>query len=64
MINKSSSSIRTHHIRINVYGRSGIEFISLRGKKNDGKFPKVKECVLIFSKWVITEIKLIYNLFY
>ena len=51
MINKRSSSIRTYYIRIKFYGGSGIEFVSLGRKRNDEKFPKVKEeLVLVFLK--------------
>ena len=49
MINKSSSSIRTYHIRINVYGRSGIEFISLREKRMMENFQKLKNLFLYFQ---------------
>ena len=42
-----------YYIRINVYGGSGIEFISLKKKRNDGEFPKVKELVVVFLKWVM-----------
>ena len=63
MINKSSSSIRTYQNKCPWKKWDRIcKFEG--GKKNDGKFPECKELVLIFSKWVITEIKLIYNLFY